>query len=96
MPYGTFAVNVLGAFLIGLSWRFSLRSPVVSQELRMGLTMASSGIHHVLHLQLRDAAPARKRQFLQAAVNVFSSVAVCLVFTFVGSAPLAACKGVGR
>ncbi len=85
MPYGTFAVNVLGAFLIGLVMEFSLRSPVVSQELRMGLTMGFLGGFTTFStfsyetLRLLESA-----QFLQAAVNVFSSVAVCLVFTFVG------------
>ena len=39
LPYGTLAVNVIGAFLIGLVMEFSLRSAAVSPELRIGLTI---------------------------------------------------------
>src|SRR5512138_3402828 len=38
-PYGTFVVNVVGAFLIGLIMEFGLRSTLISQELRVGLTI---------------------------------------------------------
>ena len=36
LPYGTLAVNVLGAFLIGLVMEFSLRSTAVSPEMIVG------------------------------------------------------------
>ena len=39
LPYGTLAVNGIGAFLIGLVMEFSLRSTAVSPELRIGLTI---------------------------------------------------------
>ena len=43
LPYGTLAVNVLGAFLIGLVMEFSLRSTAVSPEMRIGLTIGFLG-----------------------------------------------------
>ena len=43
LPYGTLAVNVIGAFLIGLVMEFSLRSTAVSPELRIGLTIGFLG-----------------------------------------------------
>ena len=43
IPYGTLAVNVTGAFLIGLVMEFSLRSTAGSHELRIGLTIGFLG-----------------------------------------------------
>lgn len=43
LPYGTLAVNAIGAFLIGLVMEFGLRSTTVSPELRIGLTIGFLG-----------------------------------------------------
>ena len=42
-PYGTFAVNIIGAFFIGLLMEFSLRSTMVSPNLRIGLAIGFLG-----------------------------------------------------
>ena len=87
MPYGTFAVNVIGAFIIGLVMELSLRGSFVSQELRIGLTAGFLGgfttfsaFSYETWRLLEDGL------FTQAALYVFGSVAVCIVFTFVGIA----------
>jgi fluoride exporter len=43
IPCGTFTVNVIGAFLIGIVIEFSLRSTLISQNLRIGLTIGFMG-----------------------------------------------------
>jgi len=87
MPYGTFAVNILGAFLIGLIMEFSLRSSLVSQELRIGLTIGFlGGLTTFSTFSYETFRLLESGQLPQALVNVFSSVTVCLVFTFVGIA----------
>lgn len=42
-PLGTFIINVLGCFLIGLFYGFSEKSNVVTPELRMFLTVGFCG-----------------------------------------------------
>lgn len=42
-PYGTFWVNILGCFLIGLFYGLSERSGVMSNELRLFLTVGFCG-----------------------------------------------------
>jgi CrcB protein len=87
MPYGTFAVNVLGAFLIGLVMEFSLRSAFVSQDLRMGLTIGFlGGFTTFSTFSYETYRLLESAQLLQALVNASSSVAVCLVFTYFGIA----------
>jgi len=84
-PYGTLAVNVLGAFLIGLIMEFGLRSAALSVDLRSGLVMGflggfttfSSFSYETFRL-LEDGG------FLMAATNVLVSVLVCLFFTWAG------------
>jgi len=42
-PYGTFAVNVVGSFLIGLVMQVGLATPLLSPTLRMTLTTGFIG-----------------------------------------------------
>jgi len=85
MPYGTLAVNVLGAFFIGLLMEFSLRSSLVSEELRVGLTIGFlGGFTTFSTFSYETFRLLEGGQFLQALANVFSSVAACLAFTLVG------------
>ena len=42
-PYGTFVVNILGCFLIGLFYGISERSNIMSAEWRMFLTVGFCG-----------------------------------------------------
>ncbi|HEY9122910.1 MAG TPA: fluoride efflux transporter CrcB [Bacteroidales bacterium] len=42
-PYGTFVVNILGCFLIGLFYGISERGNAMSSELRMFLTVGFCG-----------------------------------------------------
>ena len=85
MPYGTFAVNILGAFLIGLIMEFSLRSSLVSQELRVGLTIGFlGGLTTFSTFSYETFRLLESGQLMQALLNALFSVTACLAFTFVG------------
>ena len=82
MPYGTFAANVLGSLFIGLVMGCN---SFVSQELRTGITVGFLGgfttfsaFSYETFRLLEDGL------FMQATLNVFASVIICLVFTFAG------------
>ena len=82
MPYGTFAVNIIGAFFIGLIMGCNSFG---SQELRSGLTVGLLGgfttfsaFSYETFRLLEDGL------FMRAMLYVFASVIVCLVFTFAG------------
>ncbi len=84
-PYGTFMVNIIGAYFIGLIMELGLRSTVIPDALRIGLTVGfmdrlttfSTFSYETFRL-LEDG------QFVLAFANVLASVAVCLLFTWLG------------
>lgn len=85
-PYGTLAVNILGAFFIGLIMELSLASTLISDTLRLGLTVGFLGglttfstFSYETYRLLEDG------QILVAFVNILFSVAVCLAFTWLGT-----------
>jgi len=85
MPYGTLAVNVIGAFLIGLVMEFSLRSTAVSYELRIGLTIGFlGGFTTFSSFSYETFRLLEGAQLPQALANVLLSVTACLAFTFLG------------
>ena len=84
-PYGTLVVNVIGAFLIGLVMEFSLRSAIVSHELRVGLTIGFlGGFTTFSTFSYETFRLLEGAQLPQALANVLLSVTACLTFTFLG------------
>ena len=84
-PYGTFVVNVVGAFLIGLIMEFGLRSALLSQELRAGLAIGFlGGLTTFSTFSYETFRLIEEAQFAPALANVLASTAACLFFTFVG------------
>ena len=88
-PYGTFVVNVIGAYFIGLIMEMALSSATISGTLRLGLTVGFLGglttfstFSHETFKLLEDG------QFGVAFTNVLASVAVCLLFTWLGIATI--------
>ncbi len=84
-PYGTLAVNVVGAYLIGLIMEFSLRSTLVSPQLRIGLTIGFlGGLTTFSTFSYETFRLLEEAQFLVAELNVLGSTAACLLCTFLG------------
>lgn len=85
LPYGTLAVNVLGSFLLGLLMESSLRSTLMSPELRVGLTVGfMGGFTTFSTFSFESMRLLEEGSFLQAGANIVLSVVVCLVFAGLG------------
>jgi len=84
-PYGTFAVNIIGAFFIGLVMEFSLTSTLISQNLRIGLTIGfMGGLTTFSTFSYETFKLIEDGEFMVALSNVLLSVAVCVLFTWLG------------
>lgn len=84
-PYGTFAVNVIGAYFIGLIMELGLRSTAIPDTLRLGLTVGfMGGLTTFSTFSYETFRLLEDGQLLPAFVNVLASVLVCLVFTWLG------------
>jgi CrcB protein len=84
-PYGTFAVNIIGAYMIGLIMELGLMSTLIPDALRIGLTVGFLGglttfstFSYETFMLLEDG------RFLVAFTNIMASVVVCLLFTWLG------------
>ena len=84
-PYGTLVVNIIGAFFIGLLMELSLRSTVMSDTLRIGLTVGFlGGLTTFSTFSYETFQLLEDGQFTVACANMLASVAVCLFFTWLG------------
>ncbi|MDD2581152.1 MAG: fluoride efflux transporter CrcB [Desulfuromonadaceae bacterium] len=84
-PYGTFAVNIIGAYLIGLIMELGLRSTVIPDTLRLGLTVGFlGGLTTFSTFSYETLSLLEDGQFFVAFANIMASVAACLLFTWLG------------
>ena len=84
-PSGTFAVNIVGAFLIGLIMEFSMRSTLISPSLRIGLTIGFlGGLTTFSTFSYETFRLLEDGELLIAMTNVLVSVVICLLFTWLG------------
>jgi CrcB protein len=84
-PSGTFAVNIVGAFLIGLIMEFSMRSTLISPSLRIGLTIGFlGGLTTFSTFSYETFRLLEDGELLIAMSNVLVSVVLCLLFTWLG------------
>ena len=84
-PYGTFVVNVIGAYLIGLIMELGLRSTFIPDTLRLGLTVGFlGGLTTFSTFSYETFSLLEEGRFMVAFANVLASVAVCLLFTWLG------------
>jgi CrcB protein len=84
-PYGTLAVNSIGAYMIGLIMALGMRSTLIPDTLRLGLTVGFlGGLTTFSTFSYETFVLLDEGRFLVAFVNVLASVAVCLLLTWLG------------
>ena len=84
-PYGTLIVNVLGAFLVGFVMELSLRSTLITAELRTGLTIGFlGGLTTFSTFSYETFKLLEDGELLSAGVNALVSVATCVLLTWLG------------
>lgn len=84
-PYGTFAVNIIGAFLIGFLMETAVRSTAIPQNLRVALTIGFlGGLTTFSTFSYETFRLLEDGEFAVATINVLASVVVCLLCTWVG------------
>ncbi len=84
-PYGTFAVNILGAFIIGLIMEMGMRSTIIPANLRTGITVGFlGGLTTFSTFSYETFRLLEDGEFLIASANVLASVLICLIFTWLG------------
>lgn len=85
LPYGTLVVNVIGSFLIGLIMEASLRSSLVSADLRIGLTVGFlGGFTTFSTFSYETFRLIEEGSLVQAGGNILLSVTLCVLFTWFG------------
>ncbi len=86
-PYGTFAVNLVGSFLLGLLMVIGISSESISPTLRIAITTgAMGGFTTYSTFSYETMRYVQEGAYGLAALNVGLTVVVCLVASFAGVA----------
>ena len=86
-PYGTLAVNVVGAFIIGLLMEFGVRSTLIPPLLRIGLTIGFlGGLTTFSTFSYETFRLLEGGEFMVALLNAIVSVTACLICVWLGVA----------
>ncbi|PLX98806.1 MAG: fluoride efflux transporter CrcB [Desulfuromonas sp.] len=85
LPYGTLAVNVIGSFLLGLLMEGSLRSTVLTPEIRLGITVGfMGGFTTFSTFSFETMRLLEDGSFIHAGANIVLNVVVCILFAGLG------------
>ncbi len=85
LPYGTLAVNVVGSLLLGLIMEGSLRSTLLSPELRIGITVGfMGGFTTFSTFSYETVRLLEEGSLVAAGANVLLNVTVCLFAAMLG------------
>ena len=86
-PVGTLVINVTGSLVLGFIMRIAMQTGSVSPEIRALLTTGFCGGYTTFStFSYETAQLVEDGEYARAAIYVGSSVAVALLFTFVGFA----------
>ena len=84
-PYGTFTVNVIGCFIIGLIYGISEKGNFLSMEWRMFLTVGfCGGFTTFSAFAAENMAMLRESEFFMFFLYTGSSILLGLLATFAG------------
>jgi len=84
-PWGTFAVNALGSFLLGFLFVYLIERSTVGELLRLMLTVGLLGAFTTFSTySLESIRLLEQGAYGFAAANVLGQVVVCLLLTWIG------------
>jgi CrcB protein len=84
-PWGTFAVNALGSFLLGFLFVWLIERSTASELIRLALTVGMLGAFTTFSTySLESIRLLQEGAYGMAAGNIVGQVAVCLVLTWLG------------
>ena len=84
-PWGTFAVNALGSFLLGFLFVWLIERSTASELVRLALTVGMLGAFTTFSTYSLESIRLLQEGALgMAAANVMGQVIVCLVLTWLG------------
>ena len=84
-PWGTFAVNALGSFLLGFLFVWLIERSTASELVRLALTVGLLGAFTTFSTYSLESVRLLQEGALgMAAANVMGQVVVCLVLTWLG------------
>jgi len=84
-PWGTFAVNALGSFLLGFLFVWLIERSTVGEVARLALTVGMLGAFTTFSTYSLESIRLLQEGALgMAAANVFGQVVVCLILTWLG------------
>ncbi|MBN2645683.1 MAG: fluoride efflux transporter CrcB [Desulfuromonadaceae bacterium] len=87
LPYGTLGVNLAGSFLLGLVMELSLRTTLLSDDLRMGICVGfMGGFTTFSTFSYETWRLLEAGNWTSAAANVVLNVLICLVAAGLGIA----------
>jgi CrcB protein len=85
LPYGTLAVNVIGSLLLGLIMEGSLRSTLLSPDLRFGLAVGfMGGFTTFSTFSYETVRLLEEGSMVAAGANILLNVTVCILAALVG------------
>mgnify|MGYP003889071313 FL=1 len=85
LPYGTLSVNVIGSLLLGLIMEGSLRSTLLSPELRFGITVGfMGGFTTFSTFSYETVRLLEEGSLVAAGANVLLNVTVCIAAALIG------------
>jgi fluoride exporter len=84
-PWGTFAVNAIGSFLLGFLFVWLIERSSAGELARLALTVGLLGALTTFSTySLESVRLLQEGAFGMAAANVFGQVVICLVLTWLG------------
>ena len=84
-PWGTFAVNALGSFLLGFLFVWLIERSTATELVRLALTVGLLGAFTTFSTySLESIRLLQEGAYGLAAGNVFGQVFICLLLTWIG------------